>query len=163
MKPLDNEIYNMKQFFILFIFTLILSSCGAKKTTHTPRKSSKKEKLVRIYSKYKHTPYRYGGTNSNGFDCSGFVQKVYQEAFNIKIPRTTRKQISIGKKVSKKNYQLGDLLFFKPSKKYYHVGIYVGDNSFIHSASSSGVSKTKLNNPYWKKHYLQARRVLRNN
>ncbi|PCH76290.1 MAG: peptidase P60 [Flavobacteriaceae bacterium] len=150
----------MKKFFLCSVILLLLTACGAKKTTTTKHSKTTKEKLAIVFKKYEHTPYRYGGTDSRGFDCSGFVQRAYLEAFNTHIPRTTRQLISTGEKVVKNNYQIGDLLFFKPSKKYYHVGIYSGNNTFIHSASSSGVTKTNLNNPYWKKYYLRARRIL---
>ena len=124
------------------------------------RTLSNEEKLDHVFERYEHSPYQYGGTDARGFDCSGFVQRAYSEAFNIHIPRTTKEMISTGKKVTKNQYKIGDLLFFKPSKKYYHVGIYSGNNTFIHSGSSTGVTKTNLNNPYWKKYYLRARRIL---
>jgi len=147
----------------LLFFTAILflfSACGAKKATKIVPKVSNEEKLQDVFKIYEGIPYRFGGTNKHGFDCSGFVQKVYLEAFKIDIPRTTNQLIRTGEKVSKNHYKIGDLLFFKPTKKYYHVGIYSGNNTFIHSASSSGVTKTKLSNPYWKKYYLRARRIL---
>jgi len=150
----------MKKLLFFSVILLLFSACGAKKMTPTVTRKSNEEKLVQVFKKYEHTPYQYGGTNSHGFDCSGFVQKAYLEAFNLKIPRTTKELISTGKKVTKNNYKIGDLLFFRPSKKYYHVGIYSGNNTFIHSASSTGVTKTNLNNPYWKKYYLRTRRIL---
>lgn len=160
MKPVDNEIYNMKKTFLFLLTLSLLSSCGAKKATQKTTISSKQYRLNMVFKKYEHTPYAFGGTDSRGFDCSGFVQKVYLEAFKKSIPRTTKVLIKTGKKVAKNHYQLGDLLFFKPSKKYYHVAIYSGNQHFIHSASSTGVTKTRLDNPYWKKHFLHARRIL---
>ncbi|PCI34990.1 MAG: hypothetical protein COB60_04600 [Flavobacteriaceae bacterium] len=150
----------MKKLLFLFVCTLILSSCGAKKIAQASKEPSREEKLTRIFKKYEKSPYVYGGTTIRGFDCSGFVQRVYLDAFKLSIPRTTKVLIKTGKKVKKNQFQPGDLLFFKPSKKYFHVGIYSGNQYFIHSSSSYGVSKTQLENPYWKKHFLYARRIL---
>ncbi|MBL4746037.1 MAG: C40 family peptidase [Flavobacteriaceae bacterium] len=150
----------MKKLLFFGSILLLFNACGAKKVTATKAIMSTKEKLTLVFNKYENTPYRYGGTDSNGFDCSGFVQKAYLDAFNINIPRTTKELITTGEKVRKNQYKIGDLLFFKPSKKYHHVGIYFGNGTFIHSGSSTGVTKTNLNNSYWKKHYLSARRIL---
>ncbi len=129
------------------------------KKTHG-RTNAKKTRLEKIFRKYKGVRYRYGGTSSKGFDCSGFTQKVYLEAFKKKLPRTTKSMMKIGKKVSKHRLKIGDLVFFHPTRRYYHVGIYMGENTFIHASTSRGVMKSNLNHAYWKKHYIFARRIL---
>ena len=108
--------------------------------------------------KYQGTPYKWGGIDKNGFDCSGFVKKVYQETYNINLPHNTKEIAKLGKKINKKELKKGDLVFFKTSPKYRHIGIYLGNNKFIHSSSSKGVIISNLNSKYWSKKYWQSRR-----
>ena len=112
------------------------------------------------FNLFKGVPYKYGGTNKRGFDCSGFTQKVYIDAFQINLPRTTKEMSELGKKVSKQNLLPGDLVFFKPSRKYKHVGVFMGDNIFMHSSTSKGVMKSNINNAYWEKKYKYAKRII---
>ncbi|PHR70299.1 MAG: peptidase P60 [Lutibacter sp.] len=146
---------------LLILSSLFLVSCGsAKKTT---RVISVQDKLEIEYQKYKGIPYKYGGTTKRGFDCSGFVNTVYLNAFHIDLPRTTTLMSKEGEKVSKSKLKPGDLIFFKPSKKYLHLGIYVGYGQFIHSSTSKGIIKSRLDNIYWKDKYRFSRRILKNN
>ncbi|AOW21991.1 hypothetical protein LPB138_03000 [Urechidicola croceus] len=124
-------------------------------------KITPQQKLETQYQIYKGTKYKYGGTDKKGFDCSGFIQVVCHNAFNIKLPRTTDGMAKTGTKISKNNLRPGDLLFFRPSKKYQHVGIFIGNNEFIHSSTSKGVTKSKLDNSYWKKKFKFAKRILK--
>jgi len=139
---------------------LFMTSCGASKKAAAAR-AIKKSKLEQQYQQYKNTPYKYGGTDKRGFDCSGFIQTVYRDAFKVQLPRTVKEMSKQGKKVSKNALKIGDLLFFKPSRKYRHIGIFMGDNIFMHSSSSKGITKSKLDNPYWKKKYRFSRRILK--
>ncbi len=95
--------------------------------------------------------YRYGGTGPRGFDCSGLVQYSYAKA-GLKLPRTSQDLFRASQLVDPANLQAGDLVFFTiSSKKIAHVGIYAGNNRFIHAPSSGkGVSYASLENPYWK-------------
>lgn len=138
---------------------MFLISCSSTKVAGN--KLTVEQKLEKQYDQYKGTKYKYGGTDKRGFDCSGFTQKVYENAFQIKLPRTTEEMGNIGKKVSKKKLKPGDLVFFRPRRKYNHVGIYMGDNLFMHSSTSKGVIKSDLNNVYWKKKYRYAKRILK--
>lgn len=105
------------------------------------------------------TPYKWGGTSKQGFDCSGFIITVFNE-FNIDLPRTSKAQATIGEQVSKDNLRPGDLVFFNiDGKGISHAGIYVGDGKFAHSASKQGVSISKLSESYYAKRYVTARRV----
>ncbi len=150
----------MKRILFLIIITSILNvACSSKK--NKPNSSASKVYLLeKSYKKYKGVRYRYGGTTSLGFDCSGFVQRVYSEAFHKKLPRTTKAMMKTGKKINQKNLKPGDLVFFRPSRKYYHVGIYIGNDIFIHASTSKGVTKSSLKNSYWQKKYITARRIL---
>ena len=150
----------MKRILFIFILSGILSSgCGSNKNKGD-KGFSTVYLLEKSYKKYKGAPYRYGGTTSLGFDCSGFVQRVYSEAFHKNLPRTTKAMMKTGKKINQKNLKPGDLVFFHPSRKYYHVGIYIGNDIFIHASSSKGVTKSSLKNNYWQKKYITARRIL---
>ena len=144
---------------ILLIFQVILVSCGSSKSaTNT---ISNKTKLESQFRHFKGTKYKYGGTDKRGFDCSGFTKTVYKNAFKVTLPRTTDEMSELGKKVSKKKLKAGDLVFFRPSRRYEHVGIYIGENTFIHSSTSKGVIKSKFDNIYWKKKYRFAKRILK--
>ncbi|MDD3895148.1 MAG: LysM peptidoglycan-binding domain-containing protein [Syntrophomonadaceae bacterium] len=112
---------------------------------------------------YLGTPYRYGGSGPGGFDCSGFVQYVYS-VHGYGLYRTAASQYSQGAPVSKADLQLGDLVFFCcSSSSIDHVGIYAGNNEFIHSSSprSGGVIMTSLNDSYYLNSYAGAARIIR--
>ena len=151
---------DMKKFWYLIILALIItmSSCSATKRTTA---SVNQAKLESQFQQFKNTKYKYGGVDRRGFDCSGFTLTVYKNAFNINLPRTTEAMATLGKRVSKRKLKPGDLVFFRPSRKYDHVGIFIGTRTFIHSSTSKGVIKSNLNNPYWKKKYRFAKRILK--
>ena len=117
-------------------------------------------KIIKTAKKYIGVPYKWGGTTPKGFDCSGFMQYVFN-AHGVSIPRTSREQYNFGTKVSKSNLQPGDLVFFNTSGQgVSHVGLYIGDGKFIHSAASKGIVIAELFSNYWMNLYLGARRVL---
>ena len=116
--------------------------------------------IVATAKKYIGVPYLWGGVTPGGFDCSGFVQYVYK-LHGIQLPRTSSQQYQTGKSVSKANLQPGDLVFFATSfGSVNHLGIYIGNNQFIHSGSSTGVTITSLSNSYWSARYVGAKRIL---
>jgi len=84
------------------------------------------------------TPYIYGGTTRMGFDCSGYVMTVYSSV-GILLPRTAKEQYDFTSRVSKDNIKPSDLVFFSEKSAVSHVGIYVGNDTFIHASSSNGV------------------------
>lgn len=106
------------------------------------------------------TPHDLGGTSHRGVDCSGLVQSVYTERFDISVPRTTDQQVTTGRSVQRSALQPGDLVFFRPGWKKRHVGIYLSDGDFLHASSSQGVALSSLDNSYWTDHWWQARRLL---
>ena len=120
-----------------------------------------KDRLLRVARRMLEVPYRYGGTTLWGLDCSGFVQKTFA-LLNLDLPRTAREQYREGLKVSKADLSPGDLVFFRTRAKYAsHVGIYIGDNRFVHASSHDRkVTIDSLDEPYYMKHYLGAKRLL---
>ncbi|MEH7275345.1 C40 family peptidase [Neobacillus vireti] len=116
---------------------------------------SKAQLVIAEAKKYIGTPYLWGGNTPAGFDCSGFSKYVFEKA-GISLPRTAATQWSGLKAVSTPNP--GDLVFFETyAPGPTHLGIYIGDNKFIHAGTSTGVTITDMNNPYWKPRYLGAR------
>ncbi len=111
------------------------------------------------------TPYRYGGnTPVSGFDCSGLVDFVFRDAAGLSLPRSTRELIDLpAPRIDRDDLQSGDLLFFSPDGgRISHIGIYVGEGRFVHAPSQGGtVRLDRLDNPYWRKAYREAKRVLR--
>jgi len=106
-------------------------------------------------------PYRFGGVTLKALDCSAFVQKVFK-SIGIDIPRTAREQFKIGREVDRDDISKGDLVFFKTYSGYpSHVGIYIGDNQFIH-ASRRGrkVTIDSLDEPYYQKRFIGAKRLI---
>lgn len=116
--------------------------------------------LYKEYKKWVKTPYKYGGLTQNGVDCSSLVQQIYEDAFGIHIPRTTKYQAQKGSKISKKSAKAGDLVFFKTGYNKRHAGIIIEEGKFIHTSQKHGVTVSQLSNPYWKSNYWQSRRVL---
>jgi cell wall-associated NlpC family hydrolase len=105
------------------------------------------------------TPYKFGGESKNGVDCSGLTKALYEEAFNITLPRTTGKQVNRGRQVSRSNLRPGDLIFFRTGDQAKHVGIYLDDRKFVHASSSQGVTISPMKYDYWQEHYWQTRRL----
>jgi len=106
------------------------------------------------------TPYRYGGLSQRGIDCSGLTKKSY-EAAGISIPRTSREQAKAGEVIPVSALKPGDLLFFGNKGRINHVGIYIGDNKFIHASRQSGkVVIANLDEEYYQKHLICARTLI---
>lgn len=109
-------------------------------------------------SRWRGTPYEFGGLDTQGVDCSGLTYVVYRELFGTRLPRTTGQQGAIGRAVKRGDLAPGDLVFFKTGVRQRHVGIYVEDNMFLHASRSSGVRLSSLDNRYWRQRYWKARR-----
>ena len=117
------------------------------------------QEIMDFYVEWKHVKYRFGGNSKKGIDCSAFTQRIYKEKFDIKIPRSTRTQVKVGKEVKRSELELGDLIFFKTGKIDRHVGVYMGNGDFMH-ASIKGVKFSKVDKPFYKKAYWTSRRII---
>ncbi len=106
--------------------------------------------------------YKYGGNSpEGGFDCSGFVRYVFQQAANLTLPHGARAISQLGQTVTQRELKPGDLVFFNTVRSTFsHVGIYIGNNRFIHSPSAgSSISVTDMGDSYWAKRFTGARRL----
>jgi hypothetical protein len=109
----------------------------------------------------KGTPYRFGGNNPGGFDCSGFVQYLYSRSFQMLLPRNSGEIAMLGEIVPRERLKPGDLLFFSNGGyQIDHVGIFIGSDSFAHSASNRGITVSSLRERYYLEHYAFASRII---
>jgi cell wall-associated NlpC family hydrolase len=115
--------------------------------------------VVELAQQYLGTPYRSGGTSTNGVDCSGLTFAVYREV-GVKLPRSSDEQVNVGAPVSRDSLAPGDLIFFGSSGNVSHVGIYAGGGEFIHASTSArSVRFDRLDTKYFANRYVAARRV----
>lgn len=121
-----------------------------------------REKIIMEIIKYLDTPYKYGGNSLNGIDCSAFTQSVYRDALNVNLNRSAREQFTQGKVIDKEELKFGDLVFFNTRRRVRpgHVGIYIGDGLFAHASTKGGVIISSLEEDYYSKRYMGARRVV---
>lgn len=115
--------------------------------------------FVKVATGFIGAPYRFGGSSLKGIDCSSFVQKIYR-IFDITLPRNAAQQSKVGIGISRENLTQGDLVFFHTNRSLGHVGIYIGNNEFVHASSKSkGVRIDSLDTPYYQKRFQRAVRV----
>ena len=109
------------------------------------------------------TPYRWGGMSNAGVDCSGLVCLVYKQAEGMVLPRDTKNQHKLGRKISLANAQPGDLLFFSTGfwPGISHVGIYTGNGRFIHASTKRGVIESSIDDDYYRARFVEARRLFK--
>lgn len=136
--------------------TKTTSSTGstASSTKTTTATTSKATAVVAEAKKYIGVPYVWGGSTPSGFDCSGYVNYVFNKV-GVSIPRTVATIWSATKTVS--SPKVGDFVFYETGTGPSHVGIYIGSNKFIHAGSSTGVTITDMSNSYWSSRYLGAK------
>ena len=109
---------------------------------------------------YRGVPYRNGGSDPSGFDCSGFVQWVFAQN-GVRVPREVREQYGAGAQIGLREVKPGDLLFFETvSRGASHVGVAIGGDEFIHAPSSNGVVRVeRFTSSYWSRRFVGARRI----
>ena len=153
----------MKRTYLFFTLLIFLSSCISQKKIS---KTNTVNSVIGNARTYIGTPYKWGGNDKKGIDCSGLLVRSF-ESVGMKLPRTTSQQIDLGKKVSLKKSKEGDLVFFafgKSKRKVTHVGLVSdrknnSDIKFIHASSSKGVIETQLIRDYYLNRIRKIKRV----
>ena len=116
--------------------------------------------VIATAKKYIGTPYKFGGTTPKAFDCSGYLQYVFQEN-GMTLPRTADEQFKLGKSAKTAELEAGDLVFFETYEKgASHCGIYLGGGKFIHASTSKGVRIDELSGDYWNTHYYGGKHIV---
>ncbi|MDR3391646.1 MAG: C40 family peptidase [Sulfuriferula sp.] len=149
---------------LLLIFALLLPAVSGRADDASPKPEPTRTELALFAMGLIGAVYKPGGDNpSTGMDCSGFVKYVYSEVAGLKLPHNALAMSKISAEINKTELRPGDLVFFKTMKTAFsHVGIYLGDNRFIHAASSrTGVVMiSHLDDPYWSAKFDGARRLI---
>jgi cell wall-associated NlpC family hydrolase len=133
---------------------------AATGTSIPPSRTTTPSTLVDTALKLRGVPYRKGGNDPGGFDCSGFTQYVFAQ-FNVELPRETRDQFKLGQPIRLAEVAPGDLLFFTTTAPgASHVGIAIGSGEFVHAPTSDGVVRVdQVSASYWSVRYVGARRI----
>ncbi len=147
---------------------MLFSGCVATKPASKPLQvvaneaatPQRAERLRAEAADWAGTPHEWGGTTRDGIDCSAFVQTVYKDLFTVNLPRTTLLQAKEGQPVLLNQLTVGDLLFYRIDSNTRHVGIYVGEDEFMHASKSEGVTITSIEDPYWENRFWTVRRIL---
>ncbi len=159
--------------FMFILATLFVRACGSSIRYSSSRPSGSSSaggndgyvndspvaKTIAAARDWLGTPYKYGGTTRQGIDCSALMMFVFREG-GKNLPRTSRQQFMVGQSVERTTLRPGDLVFFNTNGRgISHVGLFIGNNAFIHASSSRGVVRETLNSPYFANRYMGARRV----
>ena len=162
---------------ILLASALLTSGISASTAAEQNRKS---DEQLSFFERYTNTAqdvilqglklvgvrYRLGGNNEDsGLDCSGFVRLVFQDSIGTSLPRTAREMSEVGQQIDTSQLKPGDLVFFNTMRRTFsHVGIYLGDNHFMHAPRTGAeVRVESMESSYWMKRYNGARRILEGN
>lgn len=129
----------------------LIMDCEVEQITNVP--------LFSFIDEWYRTRYRYGGTTKKGIDCSSFSGQLIYDVYNHLLPRTAREQYKSTSRVRKEDLREGDLVFFNTTGGVSHVGVFLSDGYFVHAGSSTGVTISHLDDPYFSKRYLGAGRV----
>ena len=146
--------------FLLLLSVLLLSACAS--TKNTTRSDYTYKQLTSYAQTLIGTPYKYGGKSPRtGFDCSGYVGHVFNKIAGVSLPHNSQQISRHGKPVKASQLREGDLVFYDTNNQSFsHVGIYLGNERFIHAPSSGGSVRVEdMKMDYWKKHYNGARRI----
>lgn len=119
-------------------------------------------RFIQFMENWYGTRYRMGGSDKAGIDCSAFVQTYMSTLYNITLPRTAKEQYMVSGHIVKRQLKEGDLVFFKTNRKkaISHVGVYLGNNKFVHASTSNGVAISDLGEAYYTNTYAGAGRVI---
>ena len=149
--------------FITIVGILVLSCAGPSITPSRPSRlqDPKQAQLYDHAQTFSGTPYRLGGDDRSGMDCSGLVVRLYRDVYNLYLPHSTAELYQTGLAVSLRSLEVGDLIFFREERGAApsHVGVYLGNAAFIHASSTNGVIVSKLTETYYQKRFAGARRI----
>lgn len=172
-----------RSIFILFSLAVSLSSCGSRKDiskTDTTTSTSKSKKVQKKYAEilsvdedkidnlklytfideWYGVPYKYGGKNKSGIDCSNFTSTLYNFVYNKPINGSSSSIFNQCKVISKNNLEEGDLVFFKiDNDNISHIGVYLQNNKFVHATTKKGVMIDDLDEAYYKKYFYKCGRI----
>ncbi len=156
----------MKKFLILLLLSLLGACSTLRHDAVVPAAPDNEEARMNSLAIYamslSDTPYQYGGNSrENGFDCSGFVQFVFQNALGLKLPRSSAEMSRAGTPLQSHQLKPGDLVFFNTTRSQFsHVGIFIGEHRFVHSPrSGKAITIASMNDGYWRARYNGARRI----
>jgi len=141
----------------------VRQNVGERVTEGASRMAHRASDLVVTAMGFLGVPYRRGGNSAEtGFDCSGFVKAIYEQTVGLALPRRANEQAAATQKIEKHDLQPGDLVFFNTLRRTFsHVGIYIGDNKFIHSPKPGAQVRVEdMGVPYWSTRFDGARRVM---
>lgn len=138
-----------------------VASAAPASAPESPRVAINEYDVVGTALNLRGVPYKNGGTDPGGFDCSGFTQYVFAK-YGVSLPREVRDQFNTGTPVDRKTLEPGDLIFFTTTEPgASHVGIAVGGDEFVHAPSTSGVVRVeRFSSSYWAARFIGGRRVL---
>ncbi|MGN6639372.1 MAG: C40 family peptidase [Mucilaginibacter sp.] len=170
--------------FLLLFSIIVLSSCHSKRAVLQGEPGEVVAPQPSIAEKYSHilgvepgqiqngrlyafidqwmgTPYKFGGLDHDGIDCSGLTLLLEQQVYGISIPRTTSQQVAVIKRKYEDELQEGDLVFFDyDGKQFSHVGVYLQNGYYVHASSTKGVIIVKLHDPYTYKYFSRCGSVI---
>lgn len=172
---MTNKFFDLVRNLILILPVVLLVSCQsavrfASKSIETKESfiakgihTSRDQQLISAAEKWLGTPYQYAGDSHDGIDCSALTCAVFTE-IGVNLPRSSEEQYQIGVSAKNQDLRVGDLLFFNTlGKGVSHVGIYVGENRFLHASTTLGVVVESLDNAYYVKKFVGVRRILDDN
>lgn len=148
--------------FALLLSILLLGACGSTKSNVQAHDAAKARELTTYAQSLIGVPYKFGGRSpGTGFDCSGFVGHVFRHATNLSLPHDAQQISRHGLEVESSQLREGDLVFYSTNNQAFsHVGIYLGNDRFIHAPSNGGSVRIEdMQLSYWRKHYNGARRI----
>ena len=158
--------YWVSLIFGIFVFAGHVNTANAVESDDAPYFYDRSERIEQIISLGKSmlgTRYKYGGElKESGLDCSGLVKLTFKEALGVNLPRTSAQMAKVGEKIKSVALQPGDLVFFNTMHRAFsHVGIYMGNNEFLHAPhTGASVRVESMNTSYWSSRYNGARRLL---
>jgi probable lipoprotein NlpC len=151
------------RFVCCFLLVVPLARLAAEAPLTVVSAGDARARLIRAAQKYRGVPYRYGGMDQRGLDCSGLVFLSFRDSLKVEVPRRAEDLYYWTERLERDQVQPGDLVFFQQSGRIFHVGIYIGEGWFFHSASSgpkTGVMYSRLDESFWLRSYAGAGRAL---